>query len=117
MFCQGFGAEAHSAILIPGNNLYPLKLISKLYSKALKDIEEGDDAGVALELWTHILVENVTESKSKSKGGNGKRWSIKTSRGSIDSFVSPAFLVVSPTNHSIPTGTLFYIRRMPTLLI
>lgn len=90
---QLIGSKGHlSGLKLPGNNLYPLKFVTKLFELAR---QEAADIGVDVQLYTHTPVVAVHSHASDS-------WEAQTSRGSIS-----ARAVVHATNayasHLIPS--------------
>lgn len=67
-----------SGLRIPGNNLYPLKLISKIFELACKQARE---IGIDVQLFTYTPVNNVTKAASASTSADP--WLLSTSRGDI----------------------------------
>ncbi|KIP02031.1 hypothetical protein PHLGIDRAFT_20543 [Phlebiopsis gigantea 11061_1 CR5-6] len=65
---------SHPAVLIPGNNLWPLKLASVLYNLA-----EGASDRFSLELHTRTPVTRVAPSPV----GSARRWELTTPRGAV----------------------------------
>ncbi|GJE98599.1 FAD dependent oxidoreductase [Phanerochaete sordida] len=68
-----FGA-AYPAVVIPGNNLWPLKLVSVLYNLAAN---ATDNFNVSLHTRTPVT------SISASEPSASRRWSLQTPRGTI----------------------------------
>ncbi|KAK9893691.1 FAD dependent oxidoreductase [Cystobasidium minutum MCA 4210] len=62
-----------SGLQLPGNNLYPLKFVTKLFELARRQAAE---IGVEVQLYTHTP---VTAIEALSPGS----WSVRTSRGSV----------------------------------
>ncbi|GAA5987116.1 hypothetical protein JCM11641_006432 [Rhodosporidiobolus odoratus] len=81
-----WGAACVGGVLVPGNNLYPLKLVTKLFQRALRRsaaaAETARQTGLAppvqLELYTHTVADSV------DKGSLKRDWLVKTSRGNIE---------------------------------
>ena len=67
-----------SGLRIPGNNLYPLKLITKMFNLAC---EQAAEIGIDVQLFTHTPVNNVTKAASASTSADP--WLLSTSRGEI----------------------------------
>ncbi|BGP20562.1 hypothetical protein JCM10213_003824 [Rhodosporidiobolus nylandii] len=83
---EKWGAVCEGAFMVPGNNLYPLKFVTKLFQRAVRRAssastaakESGELAPVELELYTHCLVDTVAEADCA-----GKAWMVQTARGAI----------------------------------
>ncbi|GAA6015189.1 hypothetical protein JCM10207_003636 [Rhodosporidiobolus poonsookiae] len=117
-----WGAECEGAIMVPGNNLFPLKFTTKLFQcaerRALAAASAAKEAGAAppvqLELFTHAVVSGV--GRALGVDGDEGRWTVKTARGDIEathvlhatngyaSSVLPSF-AQTPNSHSgiLPT--------------
>ncbi|GAA5964276.1 hypothetical protein JCM3765_002794 [Sporobolomyces pararoseus] len=66
-------------ILIPGNNVYPLKLVTKLFQRAQSRAKQSNS--VSLDLFTHCTVSGVDRSDENT---DSYPWVVTTaSRGSI----------------------------------
>ncbi|GAA5938151.1 NAD(P)/FAD-dependent oxidoreductase [Sporobolomyces koalae] len=63
-------------LLIPGNNLFPRKLVSKLFERA-QARAASRDSSISLNLYTHCAVSAVQPSE------HDKSWSVVTPRGNI----------------------------------
>ncbi|KAL8291762.1 hypothetical protein RQP46_002020 [Phenoliferia psychrophenolica] len=74
-----YGAVTFSAARIPGNNLFPLKFVANVFTRAQRQCE---GKGVGLELYTSTMVNSVVPTKSSSTGA-APRWTVKTSRGDV----------------------------------
>ncbi|KAH9964389.1 FAD dependent oxidoreductase [Lactifluus volemus] len=71
---ETYGAR-YPAVRIPGNTIWPLKLVTHLF-----ELAQNASPTVSLKLHTHTqvsVVEPVTE------GGDGRRWKVETPRGSV----------------------------------
>ncbi|GAA6038753.1 hypothetical protein JCM8097_002383 [Rhodosporidiobolus ruineniae] len=83
---EKYGIEAEGALMVPGNNLYPLKFVTKLFQRALRRAssaaasaaKNGDAPPVELELYTHTVASGVEAAKEEG------RWVVKTDRGEIE---------------------------------
>lgn len=68
------GSKGHlSGLKLPGNNLYPLKFVAKLYELAR---QEAASIGIDIHLFTHTPVTAVKRASSSA-------WLVQTNRGSI----------------------------------
>ncbi|KAK4702322.1 hypothetical protein P7C70_g3905, partial [Phenoliferia sp. Uapishka_3] len=99
---RDYGATTHSALRIPGNNLFPLKFVSKIFTRAQ---ERCSGTGLSLDLFTSAMVNSITPSKSRTSSRSSStaaRWTVKTSRGNIS-----AHRIVHATNayasHLLPS--------------
>ena len=79
---QRFGAS-YPAMLSPGNNLWPLKLVEALYNSA-RDIAASESSGTKLSLCLHtqtpVTAVNRIQETSSAKA---RRYSLSTPRGLI----------------------------------
>ncbi len=75
IFPQEYGA-AYPGVRIPGNNLWPRKLVSAIYTLA-QQITPNDEVSV------HTLT--PVTSISPALGVEGRRWNVSTPRGTITS--------------------------------
>ncbi|GAA5870517.1 hypothetical protein JCM1840_004789 [Sporobolomyces johnsonii] len=76
-----FGAQSTAGgLLLPGHNLYPLKLVTKLFQRAQARIAAAPASkGVELALFTHCVVHSVEKD-----GGTGPaKWTVRTARGDV----------------------------------
>lgn len=74
---QLFGAVCAGAIRIPGNNLYPRKLVTAIFQRAQAQAA-SPSSPVALDLFTNAPVVSVTPSASSTSS-----WDVNTAVGSI----------------------------------
>lgn len=81
MRVQQYGSKTYSALIVPGNNLYPLKFVSKVFSRALDSVSH-ESSPVSLTLYTNALVTSISPSSSS--------WTLETSRGPLTTFVPPS---------------------------
>lgn len=73
------GADAHAGLAIPSSNLYPLRFVTALFQRALRQISRAEDeALVSLDVYTHTVVSTVEPSSQSPY-----RWTVQTSRGPI----------------------------------
>ncbi|KDE07171.1 hypothetical protein MVLG_02572 [Microbotryum lychnidis-dioicae p1A1 Lamole] len=72
------------AVRIPGNTLYPLKFLTKLYQHCLDRIkDEGAEEELEVELFTGCCVEKVEERRGEGDGGGGGG---EGGRGKVEGF-------------------------------
>ncbi|GAA5905933.1 hypothetical protein JCM6882_009074 [Rhodosporidiobolus microsporus] len=85
---EKWGAASEGAVMVPGNNLYPLKFVTKLFQRAQHRAsataaaaasEKGAVPPVDLQLFTHTVVGGVEAAVVAEEG----RWTVKTDRGEI----------------------------------
>ncbi|ORY73644.1 FAD dependent oxidoreductase-domain-containing protein [Leucosporidium creatinivorum] len=73
------GAEAFAGVAIPSSNLYPLRFVTALFQRALRQISQaGDNPPVSLDVYTHTVVSTIEPSSHSPY-----RWTVQTSRGPI----------------------------------
>lgn len=82
-----YGNKTLAAVLIPGNNIYPLKFVTEVFLAA----EANQSEGTQLSLYTHCCVDSISPAYEEDK--TGYRWTLKTSRGVIHTFVAASFCV------------------------
>lgn len=107
---ENYGAETKKGLFVPGNTLYPLKLVTGLFRRAQKRAEDagvqaeltGLTKPVEVELFTHCLVREVTGGAAGERGRG--RWVVKTARGDIKAcvFLLPPFLILRGRQHRRP---------------
>ncbi|GJN94061.1 hypothetical protein Rhopal_007125-T1 [Rhodotorula paludigena] len=87
---ETYGAKTFRALLVPGNTLYPLKLVTKLFGRASSRVEEaaattaaaGHRSPISLDLYTHCLVDAVEQSPDL-RPASKPTWLVRTARGTI----------------------------------
>ncbi|KAG2002631.1 hypothetical protein CC2G_004801 [Coprinopsis cinerea AmutBmut pab1-1] len=67
-------------VQIPGHNLWPLKLVTKMFKLAEK---KAKDAGVDIKLHTHTPVTGITPTGSQPESSSSRRFELSTPRGPI----------------------------------
>lgn len=104
---QLFGAACAGAIRIPGNNLFPRKLVTAIFQRAQAQAARPDSP-VSLSLFTNAPVVSVTAS-DKTRG----QWDVNTAVGSIR-----ARFVIHATNayasHLVPSLAAGWHAIVPT---
>ena len=97
-----FSREGLTGLRYPGNNLYPLRFINRLYDLTRKGAAE---AGISVELYTHCAVERV-------EAATDEKWTAVTSRGTVT-----ARQIVHATNawasHLLPQLATGHQRLVP----
>lgn len=71
-----YGAR-YPAVRIPGNTVWPLKLVTHLFKHA-----QDASPAISLKLHTHTPVTTIRH-RSPCTDGNARRWQLKTPRGSV----------------------------------
>ncbi|EPQ56208.1 FAD dependent oxidoreductase [Gloeophyllum trabeum ATCC 11539] len=72
-----YGA-AYPGVKWPGNNVWPLKLVTHLFQSSQKD-----ESKLSMNLHTHTPVTAVSARSPESSDPFARRWSVRTARGTI----------------------------------
>ncbi|GAA5870969.1 hypothetical protein JCM8547_000044 [Rhodosporidiobolus lusitaniae] len=83
---EKYSVKCEGAVMVPGNNLFPLKFVTKLLQRALSRAasatrdarKKGNLPPVELELFTHTVASGVEPSSTAGS------WVVKTDRGDIE---------------------------------
>ncbi|SCV74506.1 BQ2448_7535 [Microbotryum intermedium] len=100
------------ALRLPGNTLYPLKFLTKLYQHCLDRTRDEGEGEVEVELFTRCCVDQVEETKM-DEGGSGRCKVVTRGKGSIE-----CDYILHCTNayasHLIPSLSQGPLRIVPT---
>ncbi|GAA6059675.1 hypothetical protein JCM10212_000062 [Sporobolomyces blumeae] len=78
---EKYGADSNAGgLLIPGNNVYPLKLVTKLFERAQRRASEPGSR-VSVELFTNAVVSSVEPAPNRD--GEDRQWNVNTPRGTV----------------------------------
>lgn len=89
------GKSGITGLRLPGNNLYPLKLMTKIYNLACT---QASEIGVDISLYTHTPVNSVKSGGSNGASANHR---ISTARGDFDT-KQVVYATNAYTSHLLP---------------
>ncbi|SCZ99540.1 BZ3500_MvSof-1268-A1-R1_Chr3-1g06079 [Microbotryum saponariae] len=109
------------AVRIPGNTLYPLKFLTKLYQHCLDRIkEEGAEEEVEVELFTGCCVERVEEGRGEGDVGvgvgkaGGGRWRVLTKGKGVVQYDYVLHCTNAYASYVVPSLAQGPLRIVPT---